>query len=87
MSLRKNKAFRLVGYTLTGLAILSAVAHVGRRAMSGGWNDSYYSVGLVRWTYGAAFIVIGAAAVVGLIGIALYLQRRWRRRGAADENR
>jgi len=78
MSLRKNKAFRLTGYTLAGLAMFTGVAHIAQKAMSGGWNESYYSAKLIHWTYGAAFIAIGAAAVVGLIGFVLYLQRRWR---------
>jgi len=77
MTLRKSKVFRAIGYTLAGLAVFTAIAHVAQRALFGGWNDTYRSAKLVPWTYGGAFIVLCAAAVVGLIWLCLYVRRRW----------
>jgi small-conductance mechanosensitive channel len=80
MSLRKSRAFRVFGYSLTGLALLTAAAHITQKAMSGGWHDTYHSAKLIRWTYGSALILICAAAVVGLVGLFFFLQKRWRNR-------
>jgi len=80
MSLRKRKAFRAIGYGLAGLAIVSWITNVARRALTGGWHDSYVSAKLIPWTFGGAFILICAAALVGLLALLLYVQRRWRAR-------
>jgi hypothetical protein len=80
MALRRSKIFRVVGYGLAGLALVSALAHIVQRASTGGWNDSYRSAKLVPWTYGAAFILIAFVVLVGVVGLCLFLQRRWRGR-------
>ena len=76
VTLRKSIAFRIVGFGLAGLAVLTGVAHIVRQALSGGWNEPYRSAKLVPWTYGGAFIVICVAAVAGLVGLFFYLRER-----------
>jgi hypothetical protein len=78
MALRKSRVFRVTGYGLAGLAVFSGVAHIAQKALSDGWNDSYHSAKLIRWTYGSALIVISAVALVGLVALILILRRRWR---------
>lgn len=80
MALRKNKTFVVVAYGLAALSLLSAFAHIAHRALAGGWNDTYVSAKLVSWSYGGAFIVICGVALVGIVGLLLHIQRRWRSR-------
>lgn len=77
MTLRKSRTFRAIGFTLFGLAMFSAVAHIVQKALTGGWNESYRSANLNPWTYGGAAIVLGFIALVGLVGLFFFLQR-WR---------
>ena len=80
MALRKNKTFVVVAYGLVALSLLSAFAHIARKALSGGWNETYVSAKLVGWSYGGAFIVVCGVAVVGIIGLLLHIHRHWRNR-------
>lgn len=80
MALRKSRTFRAVAYTLAGLALLTGVAQIVQRALSGGWNESYRSAKLNPWTNGGAVIMFGFLVLVGLVGLFFYLQRRWRKR-------
>jgi hypothetical protein len=80
MALRKNKTFVVVAYGLAALSLLSALAHIAHRALTGGWNDTYVSAKLVSWSYGGAFIVICGVALVGIVGLLLHIQPRWRSR-------
>jgi hypothetical protein len=80
MALRKSKTFVVLAYGLTALSLLSALAHIAHRALSGGWNETYVSAKLVSWSYGGAFIVVCGVALVGVAGFLLHIQRRWRNR-------
>lgn len=80
MALRKSKTFVVVAYGLVALSLLSGFAHIAYKALSGGWNETYVSAKLVGWSYGGAFIVICGAALVGIIGLVLHIQRHWRNR-------
>jgi hypothetical protein len=77
MALRKNKTFVVVAYGMAALSLLSALAHIAHRALGGGWNDTYVSAKLIRWSYGGAFIVVCGMALVGIVGLLLHIQRRW----------
>jgi len=79
MALRESKIFRGIGYGLVSVAVLSAVAHIVQIALSGGWNESYRSAKLIRWTYGGAMVVVVFGVVVGLVGLCFFLKSRWQR--------
>ena len=81
MALRKNKTFVVMAYGLAALSLLSAVAHIAHKALTGGWNDTYVSAKLVSWSYGGAYIMICCVALVGIAGLLLHIRRRWRSRG------
>jgi hypothetical protein len=66
MAPNKNRVFRAIGWIFFGLAALSGVAHIGQKALTGSESEHYYSGTMISWTYGAAFIAIGATAVIAL---------------------
>ncbi|MET0533896.1 MAG: hypothetical protein ABW171_06695 [Steroidobacter sp.] len=79
MSLRGSKTFRAVAYLLVGLAIFSGIAAIVQRALSaGGWNEAYRSSTLKPWTNGGALILFAFMALIGLVWLFFFLQRRWR---------
>ena len=63
MAFRDHKTLGIVGFVLTGLALLSFALRVTYKVATGHSLDTYYSATFVQWTYGGAFVML----VVGLV--------------------
>jgi hypothetical protein len=80
VSLRQNRAFRFVAYSMAGLALLAFALRVVQKVSNGQWLETYHSAKLIRWTYGSSFVLLVflllAAIVAGVIRLVYWLRER-----------
>jgi len=76
MSLSKSITFKVVGYLLATVALLSFALRVLFKVKTGHGNDVYVSGKGVVWTYNSALVVI---SMLGLVLLFVGAHRLWLR--------